>query len=132
LIQVIPPDRCRHPAKPVSAAVFAETLLSSPSQVPGVLDRDQSQPFAVALRLSADCRTGRTDIESGPSETAEESNVLTLNVNGQRHPVDQPPDTPVLWVLRDDLALKGTKYGCGIGVCGVCTFTPMTRPFAPA
>lgn len=46
---------------------------------------------------------------------------LKLNVNHEFRTVDVPPDTPLLWVLRDVLDLKGTKYGCGIGVCGACT-----------
>jgi isoquinoline 1-oxidoreductase subunit alpha len=46
---------------------------------------------------------------------------LKLNVNNEVRTVDVPPDTPLLWVLRDLLNLTGTKYGCGIGVCGACT-----------
>jgi isoquinoline 1-oxidoreductase alpha subunit len=46
---------------------------------------------------------------------------LKLNVNNKVRTVDVPPDTPLLWVLRDVLDLKGTKYGCGIGLCGACT-----------
>ena len=45
----------------------------------------------------------------------------TLNVNGQARTVDVPADTPLLWVLRDTLELAGTKYGCGLGLCGACT-----------
>jgi isoquinoline 1-oxidoreductase subunit alpha len=45
---------------------------------------------------------------------------ITLSVNGQSHTVDVPPDTPLLWVLRDHLDLVGTKYGCGMGICGTC------------
>jgi aerobic-type carbon monoxide dehydrogenase small subunit (CoxS/CutS family) len=45
----------------------------------------------------------------------------TLTVNGERRTVDVPGDTPLLWVLRDDLELKGTKYSCGVAVCGACT-----------
>jgi isoquinoline 1-oxidoreductase subunit alpha len=45
----------------------------------------------------------------------------TLNVNGKSHAVDVPPDMPLLWVLRDVLDLKGTKYGCGVAQCGACT-----------
>jgi len=46
---------------------------------------------------------------------------IKLNVNNIAATVDVPPDTPLLWVLRDKLNLKGTKYGCGIGLCGACT-----------
>ncbi|MGZ7080271.1 MAG: (2Fe-2S)-binding protein [Thermoanaerobaculia bacterium] len=46
---------------------------------------------------------------------------ITMTINGRRRTVDVDPDTPLLWVLRDTLALTGTKYGCGIGVCGACT-----------
>jgi isoquinoline 1-oxidoreductase alpha subunit len=47
--------------------------------------------------------------------------AYTLNVNGQARRIDVPADTPLLWVLRDHLELTGTKFGCGIGVCGACT-----------
>ncbi|WP_348262892.1 (2Fe-2S)-binding protein [Telmatobacter sp. DSM 110680] len=46
---------------------------------------------------------------------------IKLNVNNVAATVDVTPDTPLLWVLRDVLDLKGAKYGCGIGVCGACT-----------
>src|SRR5258708_12873482 len=46
---------------------------------------------------------------------------LKLSVNGRARPVQAPADMPLLWVLRDILDLKGTKYGCGISVCGMCT-----------
>lgn len=46
---------------------------------------------------------------------------LKVKVNNVVRTVDAPPDTPLLWVLRDLLDLKGAKYGCGIGVCGSCT-----------
>ena len=44
-----------------------------------------------------------------------------LEVNGQRREVDVAPDTPLLWVLREDLGLTGTKYSCGVAQCGACT-----------
>jgi len=47
--------------------------------------------------------------------------AFTINVNGKQHQVDVDPDTPVLWVLRDNLDLVGTKFGCGIAQCGACT-----------
>src|ERR671919_577523 len=46
---------------------------------------------------------------------------FTLNVNGRSTTVDVPADMPLLWVIRDVLNLKGTKFGCGIGQCGACT-----------
>ena len=45
----------------------------------------------------------------------------TITVNGQAHTVDVPDDKPLLWVLREELGLTGTKYGCGIAQCGSCT-----------
>jgi isoquinoline 1-oxidoreductase alpha subunit len=47
--------------------------------------------------------------------------VTKLNVNGQQRVVDADPSTPLLWVLREQLELTGTKYGCGIALCGACT-----------
>jgi isoquinoline 1-oxidoreductase alpha subunit len=47
--------------------------------------------------------------------------MIVLNVNGKRMEVAAEPDTPLLWVLRDYLALTGTKYGCGMALCGACT-----------
>ena len=44
-----------------------------------------------------------------------------LNVNGRQQTVDVPADMPLLWVLRDTLNMKGTKFGCGVGACGACT-----------
>ena len=46
---------------------------------------------------------------------------LSITVNGQEHTLDVDPDTPLLWVLRDTLGLTGTKYSCGVGLCGACT-----------
>ena len=47
--------------------------------------------------------------------------MITISVNGKRHQLDVEPETPLLWVLRDELGLTGTKYGCGIMQCGACT-----------
>jgi isoquinoline 1-oxidoreductase subunit alpha len=47
--------------------------------------------------------------------------ATTVDVNGRPVNVNSPPDTPLLWVLRDELGLTGTKYGCGIAQCGACT-----------
>ena len=47
--------------------------------------------------------------------------MVTLNVNGKARSVDADPSTPLLWVLRDTLGLTGTKFGCGMALCGACT-----------
>ncbi|HWE51206.1 MAG TPA: (2Fe-2S)-binding protein [Bryobacteraceae bacterium] len=47
--------------------------------------------------------------------------MLTLKINGQEAAVNAAPDTPLLWVLRGELKLVGTKYGCGVALCGACT-----------
>jgi isoquinoline 1-oxidoreductase alpha subunit len=46
---------------------------------------------------------------------------IAITVNEESHRIDVAPDTPLLWVLRDTLGLTGTKYGCGMGLCGACT-----------
>jgi isoquinoline 1-oxidoreductase subunit alpha len=47
--------------------------------------------------------------------------MIPLVVNGQEHKVEMSPDMPLLWVLRDVVGLRGTKYGCGMALCGACT-----------
>lgn len=47
--------------------------------------------------------------------------MLELSINGQNYKVEAEPDTPLLWVIRDILQLTGTKFGCGMGLCGACT-----------
>jgi nicotinate dehydrogenase subunit A len=47
--------------------------------------------------------------------------MVSLSVNGKRHDIDADPETPLLYILRDDLKLNGAKYGCGLGQCGACT-----------
>jgi isoquinoline 1-oxidoreductase subunit alpha len=47
--------------------------------------------------------------------------MIALTINGERREVDVSPDTPVLWVLRDVLGMTGTKFGCGMSLCGACT-----------
>jgi nicotinate dehydrogenase subunit A len=47
--------------------------------------------------------------------------MMTLKVNGHDHQIDADPDTPLLYVLREDLALNAAKFGCGLGQCGACT-----------
>lgn len=47
--------------------------------------------------------------------------MITMNVNGKQYNLDVEPDIPLLWVIRDEIRLTATKYGCGIGQCGACT-----------
>ncbi len=47
--------------------------------------------------------------------------MIAFEINGRRAESESTPDTPLLWVIRDDLRLPGTKFGCGIGMCGACT-----------
>ena len=47
--------------------------------------------------------------------------MIKLSINGRIHSVDVEPEMPLLWVLRDEIKLRGTKYGCGIAACGACT-----------
>jgi isoquinoline 1-oxidoreductase subunit alpha len=47
--------------------------------------------------------------------------MMKLTVNGKTHDLDVEGDTPLLWVIRDDVGLTGTKFGCGVGACGACT-----------
>ncbi|MAM85788.1 (2Fe-2S)-binding protein [Allohahella sp. A8] len=60
---------------------------------------------------------------------------MQLSVNGRLVEVASPPDTPLLWVVRDELKLKGSKYGCGMGLCGACTMhlngTPIRTCITP-
>ena len=46
--------------------------------------------------------------------------MITLQINGEKHTIDVAPEMPLLWAIRDIIGLTGTKYGCGIGVCGSC------------
>jgi len=54
--------------------------------------------------------------------------MTTLRINGQEHQVDVPDDMPLLWVIRDVVGLTGTKFGCGIALCGACTVHLDGRP----
>lgn len=47
--------------------------------------------------------------------------IYNLTINGKNAKVEAEPDTPLLWVIRDEVGLKGTKFGCGMGLCGACT-----------
>jgi len=54
--------------------------------------------------------------------------MTKLDINGKPYSVDVPPDTPLLWVLRDEIGLTGTKFGCGMALCGACTILVDGQP----
>ena len=54
--------------------------------------------------------------------------MIVLNINGSQHSIDVEADTPLLWALRDELQLTGTKFGCGLGLCGACTVLLNGKP----
>ena len=62
---------------------------------------------------------GNAPRERDPSRV--DDDMARLNVNGADHDVDVEPDTPLLWVIREQLGMTGTKYSCGIAACGACT-----------
>jgi aerobic-type carbon monoxide dehydrogenase small subunit (CoxS/CutS family) len=53
--------------------------------------------------------------------------AFTIKVNGNAHSVDVDGDTPLLWVLRDVLSMTGTKFGCGMALCGACTIAALEQ-----
>jgi isoquinoline 1-oxidoreductase alpha subunit len=55
--------------------------------------------------------------------------MFYVNVNGKEHKIDVEAEMPLLWVIRDELGLTGTKYGCGVGQCGACTVLKDGEPF---
>ena len=78
------------------------------------------RPLAGALRSGATCR-GAEPARRASRHANPPPMPIELKVNGRTTAVDVPPDTPLLWVLRDALDLTGTKYGCGLAQCGACT-----------
>ncbi|MGA8593680.1 MAG: (2Fe-2S)-binding protein [Bryobacteraceae bacterium] len=81
-------------------------------------DRFHYDPSSMGYQSS---QMPRKDRDQGRMLLADVMNSFSLTVNKKHHEVAVAPNTPLLWVLRDALGLTGTKYGCGIGLCGACT-----------
>src|SRR5688572_11127646 len=87
--------------------------------------RVRTSPARIASRRpsrspnsTASCRRGRRPARPARNKDFQ---MVALTVNGKRHDVDVDPDTPLLWAIRDGIGLTGTKFGCGIAMCGACT-----------
>src|SRR5579883_3488423 len=81
---------------------------------------------ANADRLSLDL--GRADQRARRRNAARQAMTTTLKVNGQDHRIEADADTPLLYVLRDELQLNAAKFGCGLGQCGACTVLLDDKP----
>src|SRR6266849_1372536 len=89
------------------------------------------EKVAPACFVVSSCRFGHIDAGGSPMEapgrpgragsTREEGVMIPLDINGKRQNVDVPGETPLLWTLRDELGLTGSKFGCGMALCGACT-----------
>src|SRR5688500_13358006 len=89
-------------------------------------------PCVTSSGPSTPNRTPSTGVTiSAAAATLGEVTMHRLRINGEVRDVEADPDTPLLWVLRDHLGLTGTKYGCGVGACGVCTSIVDGQAFRP-
>ena len=82
--------------------------------------RRSPQLYVIRTRLPAPLGHARHMLDRRTSGGGSMAH-LSLKINGRVHDLDVDPATPLLWVLRDELSLRGTKFGCGIGACGACT-----------
>src|SRR6201988_3497689 len=71
--------------------------------------------------MKDDCNSGVQNVDLSRCFKGKRMEAISITVNGKPQSVEVTPDTPLLWVLRDTLGLTGTKFGCGMALCGACT-----------
>src|SRR5580698_10361766 len=71
--------------------------------------------------MKDDCNSGARNVDLSHWHKGTFMEAISITVNGKPQSVEVTPDTPLLWVLRDTLGLTGTKFGCGMALCGACT-----------
>src|SRR6202049_2316106 len=74
-----------------------------------------------AFSIVARCDLVRSLASCGQTKSRHGGNMVTLNINGKSQSVEAAPDAPLLWAIREQLQMTGTKFGCGAGLCGACT-----------
>jgi len=82
---------------------------------------DEGSSSADASASVAQPGVGFRPVRDGPGSCIAAAAMVSLRVNGKLHELDVSPDTPLLWALRDVLGMTGTKFGCGVALCGACT-----------
>src|SRR5262249_36867933 len=86
----------------------------------GIPVRAGARPHSLTKSLRRALRDGSTTVALARSKEVEMKKIIFI-LNGKSTTVEVDPDKPLLWVLREDLDLTGTKYGCGMAICGCCT-----------
>ena len=88
-----------------------------PRDLLAVLGLPTRLPLICGLAVHSPSSSGLSDLSQAPDEMM---SPVTLSVNGDSHTVDVDPSTPLLYILRNDLRLRGPRFGCGLGQCGSC------------
>src|SRR6185369_2987363 len=85
------------------------------------MQMERMTQLPVEVLIADSPRAGKREHTAGSLFSREPRMAVVLNVNGRTRNLDIDPNTPLLWAIRDDLGLTGTKYGCGVAQCGACT-----------
>jgi isoquinoline 1-oxidoreductase alpha subunit len=103
------------PKKPLRKRTFKQAARLSKNSDPQATLRHRPRSCAIQGRKDKDCGN------HGGNHPREKKMALTFNLNGKKVSVEAEQDTPLLWVVRDEIGLTGTKFGCGMALCGACT-----------